>query len=168
MIILSFSSLVLVFPLSNTVVRGSPEIQGVENTESYQNWVDTSYKYRKNITINANLVYGNLTDFPVLIHLHDRDLKNLDPDKEINLLFTNENGSQLAHEIYDELRNEGIEVLFDDRAERAGVKFKDADLIGIPYRVIVGKDSAEGKVEFVNRYLDKKELVNKAEILDYI
>jgi len=42
-------------------------------------------------------------------------------------------------------------VLLDDRDERAGVKFKDADLVGIPYRINVGKKVAEGKVELVTR-----------------
>jgi len=45
----------------------------------------------------------------------------------------------------------GIDVLLDDRDERAGVKFKDADLIGIPYRINIGRGIAEGKVEFVDR-----------------
>ncbi len=42
-------------------------------------------------------------------------------------------------------------MLLDDRDERAGVKFKDADLVGIPYRINVGKKAAEGKVELVTR-----------------
>jgi prolyl-tRNA synthetase len=46
------------------------------------------------------------------------------------------------------LKNQGIEVLLDDRAERAGVKFKDADLIGIPLRIVVGKKCGEGIVEY--------------------
>jgi prolyl-tRNA synthetase len=50
-----------------------------------------------------------------------------------------------------ELEAAGFDVLFDDRDERAGVKFKDADLVGIPYRVNVGKKAAEGKVELVTR-----------------
>ena len=45
----------------------------------------------------------------------------------------------------------GLDVLLDDRDERAGVKFKDADLIGIPFRINIGKKLAEGKVELVNR-----------------
>jgi prolyl-tRNA synthetase len=50
--------------------------------------------------------------------------------------------------IYDELQKAGIDVLYDDRDERAGVKFKDADLIGVPYRIAVGKKGlAEGVVE---------------------
>jgi len=50
-----------------------------------------------------------------------------------------------------ELESAGIDVLLDDRKERAGVKFKDADLIGIPYRVNVGKKAAAGQVELVTR-----------------
>ena len=45
----------------------------------------------------------------------------------------------------------GLDVLLDDRDERAGVKFKDADLVGIPYRINIGRGVAEGKVEFVDR-----------------
>ena len=55
---------------------------------------------------------------------------------------------KLAEEIYEDLREQGIEVLLDDRAERAGVKFKDADLIGIPLRIVVGKKCSEGIVEY--------------------
>ncbi|TFG95748.1 MAG: proline--tRNA ligase, partial [Myxococcales bacterium] len=60
--------------------------------------------------------------------------------------------SDAAGGIYDALVKEGIEVLFDDRDERPGVKFNDADLIGIPYRLTVGpKGLAEGRVELVRR-----------------
>jgi len=50
-----------------------------------------------------------------------------------------------------ELEAAGLDVLLDDRDERAGVKFKDADLVGIPYRVNVGKKVAAGQVELVTR-----------------
>jgi prolyl-tRNA synthetase len=53
--------------------------------------------------------------------------------------------------LYEELRRAGLEVLLDDRDERAGVKFKDADLIGIPFRVTVGKKVSDGKVELFDR-----------------
>ena len=53
--------------------------------------------------------------------------------------------------IAQELTAAGIDVLLDDRDERAGVKFKDADLIGIPFRIAIGKKLAEGKVELLNR-----------------
>jgi len=56
-------------------------------------------------------------------------------------------GEKLAHE----LEAAGLDVLLDDRDERAGVKFKDADLVGIPFRINVGKKAAEGKVELVTR-----------------
>ena len=57
-----------------------------------------------------------------------------------------------ATRIYDELTAAGIEVLYDDRNERAGVKFKDADLIGLPFRIAVGKKGmAEGVVEVKKR-----------------
>jgi prolyl-tRNA synthetase len=58
-----------------------------------------------------------------------------------------ETGEKLA----SELEGAGFDVLLDDRDERAGVKFKDADLVGIPYRINVGKKAANGLVEFVTR-----------------
>ncbi len=58
---------------------------------------------------------------------------------------------KVANEIYSELLAKGVEVVIDDRDERAGVKFKDADLIGFPYRITVGKTIQEGLVEFKTR-----------------
>jgi prolyl-tRNA synthetase len=58
---------------------------------------------------------------------------------------------QIAEKLYTELNQAGIETLLDDRNERAGVKFKDADLIGIPYRIVTGRAIANGKVEVVER-----------------
>ena len=54
-------------------------------------------------------------------------------------------------QLYKNLQKAGVETLLDDRNERAGVKFKDADLIGIPYRVVTGRALAEGRVEVVER-----------------
>lgn len=54
----------------------------------------------------------------------------------------------MAEKIYNDFKARGIEVLMDDRNERAGVKFKDADLIGTPIRITVGKSAAEGLVEY--------------------
>ncbi len=62
-----------------------------------------------------------------------------------------EQQAEAAERLYADLRSAGIDVLFDDRAERAGVKFKDADLIGVPYRVVAGKGIVDGNVEFVDR-----------------
>jgi prolyl-tRNA synthetase len=58
---------------------------------------------------------------------------------------------QAAEKIASDLEAAGYDVLLDDRDERAGVKFKDADLVGIPFRVNVGKKVSEGKVELVRR-----------------
>ena len=62
-----------------------------------------------------------------------------------------ETQAQLGEALYAELQNAGVDVLIDDRKERAGVKFKDADLIGIPWRIVVGRDASEGTVELVCR-----------------
>ena len=58
---------------------------------------------------------------------------------------------KVATEIYEKLLSAGVEVVIDDRDERAGVKFKDADLIGFPFRITVGKTITEGLVEFKER-----------------
>jgi prolyl-tRNA synthetase len=58
---------------------------------------------------------------------------------------------EVAERLLTELNQAGIETILDDRDERAGVKFKDADLVGIPFRIVTGRSLAEGKVEVVNR-----------------
>jgi len=58
---------------------------------------------------------------------------------------------ETSEKLAAELETEGLDVLLDDRDERAGVKFKDADLVGIPYRINVGKKAASGQVELVTR-----------------
>ena len=63
----------------------------------------------------------------------------------------NEEQMQLAEKIYEELKKKGIETLLDDRSERVGVKFKDADLVGIPLKIVVGKKCGEGIVEYKKR-----------------
>jgi prolyl-tRNA synthetase len=58
---------------------------------------------------------------------------------------------EAGENLYHELERAGLEVLLDDRDERAGVKFKDADLIGIPYRITIGKKVSDGVVELFDR-----------------
>ncbi|SEN78869.1 proline--tRNA ligase [Lihuaxuella thermophila] len=71
----------------------------------------------------------------------------------------NEDQARMAEWLYEELKKAGIEVLFDDRAERAGVKFKDADLLGMPVRIVVGAKAGEGLVEIkLRRTGESKEL----------
>jgi prolyl-tRNA synthetase len=57
----------------------------------------------------------------------------------------------LGESLYGSLQDAGVDALLDDRSERAGVKFKDADLIGIPWRIVVGREAESGRVELVER-----------------
>lgn len=73
------------------------------------------------------------------------------PDDEVQ--------AEAAETIYQQLLKAGVEVLLDDRKERPGVKFKDADLLGIPVRITVGKLAGEGRVEYkLRRDADKEEI----------
>ncbi|NPA51851.1 MAG: proline--tRNA ligase [Aquificae bacterium] len=67
---------------------------------------------------------------------------------------------QTCEKIYEKAKQKGIDVLLDDRDISAGAKFKDADLIGIPYRIVVGKALKEGKIELQRRDGTLKELVD--------
>jgi prolyl-tRNA synthetase len=69
-----------------------------------------------------------------------------------------------GEKLYEELQQAGLEVLLDDRDERAGVKFKDADLIGVPYRLTIGKKIADGMVELFDRRKKQSEDVKIAEV----
>jgi prolyl-tRNA synthetase len=67
--------------------------------------------------------------------------------------------ANLGEQLYGQLQQAEVDVLLDDRGERAGVKFKDADLMGIPWRVVVGRGASAGMVELVERSSgDKREL----------
>ncbi|MDR7857799.1 proline--tRNA ligase [Tissierella sp.] len=80
----------------------------------------------------------------------------------------NEEQMDLGEKIYKELESLGVEVLLDDRNERAGVKFKDRDLIGIPIRITVGKRATESIVEYSIRGSEEKLEVNTAELIPLI
>jgi len=73
---------------------------------------------------------------------------------------------ELAERLYVVLGGAGIDVLFDDRDERAGVKFKDADLIGLPIRVVVGKRAADGEVEVRERASGSLSLLPAATLVE--
>ena len=64
---------------------------------------------------------------------------------------------KVAEKMYEDLKSAGVEVVLDDRDERAGVKFKDADLIGFPFRVTVGKTINDGFVEYKVRETGEQE-----------
>ena len=73
-----------------------------------------------------------------------------------------------ANKLHDELENNGIEVLFDDRDERPGVKFNDMDLIGIPIRITVGKKLSDNQVELKLRNENESVDINKDETIEKI
>ena len=76
---------------------------------------------------------------------------------------------QAAEDLYSDLRVAGIDVLLDDREERPGVKFKEADLLGIPVKVVVGKGLAEGTLEVsLRRSSDQKEAIAAQEAAAYV
>ncbi len=74
----------------------------------------------------------------------------------------------VAEQLYRDLNQTGIETLLDDRKERAGVKFKDSELIGIPYRIVTGRSLAQGKVEVVKRATKESQDIPIAEVVSKI
>lgn len=75
---------------------------------------------------------------------------------------------EAAENLYTQLNKAGIETLLDDRNERAGVKFKDADLIGIPYRIVTGRSLKSGKVEIVERATHNSEEVALEDVVSHL
>lgn len=80
----------------------------------------------------------------------------------------NEEQKQLAESLYEKLQSEGFEVLLDDRSERAGVKFKDADLIGLPIRITVGGKAGEGLVECKVRKTGESKDIHVDELMAHV
>lgn len=80
----------------------------------------------------------------------------------------NEDQAKLADEIYEKFKAKRIDVILDDRKERPGVKFNDRDLIGIPYRITVGKDASEGVVEYSTRKEMENEKISADEAIEKI
>ena len=78
---------------------------------------------------------------------------NIAPFQVIVVVANVQDSTQLdlGESLYGSLQSAGVDALLDDRSERAGVKFKDADLIGIPWRIVVGREAEAGRVEVVER-----------------
>ena len=74
----------------------------------------------------------------------------------------------VANYLYDELMKNNVDTILDDRNERLGVKLNDMDLIGVPYRIVVGKRASEGIVELKRRDNDEILEINVSKILEYI
>lgn len=75
---------------------------------------------------------------------------------------------RIGSELYEALKKEGIDVLLDDRKERPGVKFKDMELIGIPYRITVGRGIQEEKVEFRARTAAENREIALGEVIKLV
>ena len=75
---------------------------------------------------------------------------------------------EAGEKLYKALQLAGLDVLLDDREERAGVKFKDADLIGIPYRITIGKKIADGQIELFERRTKKTEDVRVGDVVERV
>ncbi|WP_426428801.1 proline--tRNA ligase [Staphylococcus equorum] len=89
---------------------------------------------------------------------------------ELHLITINpkkDDQRELADQLYTQLK-ENYDVLYDDRKERAGVKFNDADLIGLPIRIVVGKNAAEGIVEVKRRDTGDSEDVHIDYLINYV
>ncbi len=90
---------------------------------------------------------------------------------EVIVVIANQKDPQqkkMGEEIYQRLIKGNIDALIDDRVERAGVKFKDADLIGIPFRIVVGRDAEAGKVELIKRSNRESKILLIEEALDKV
>ncbi|RPF55959.1 proline--tRNA ligase [Aquisalibacillus elongatus] len=86
----------------------------------------------------------------------------------INLNVKKDEQVELSDQLYQKLLDAGIDVLYDDRPERAGVKFNDSDLIGVPYRVVVGKRADEGYVEFKHRSTGEQTDVHMDDLISHL
>ena len=112
---------------------------------------------------------GRVMGSVVEIHNDDKGIiwpKELSP-YQIHLVLISENRKKEADKIYQDLTKQGIEVLFDDRDESAGVKLKDADLIGIGFQLILG-DKTKDKIEYRRRDGSDEGAIKSDDILKLI
>jgi prolyl-tRNA synthetase len=86
----------------------------------------------------------------------------------VTINVKDENQKQLGEELYQLLSRDRYDVLYDDRPERAGVKFKDSDLIGLPVRVAVGKKASEGIIEVKIRKTGEMFEVHVSELVEKV
>ena len=99
--------------------------------------------------------------WPKEISPFDLMILNLLPEENLSIDF--------CENLHLELNKKKLDVLYDDRIERTGVKFSDADLIGIPYQVIIGKDFIKNKtIQIKNRKTLKKVELNKDDVVNSI
>ena len=83
----------------------------------------------------------------------------------VSLAGTDADTHAFAEKLYEDMTKSGKSVLYDDRDLRAGEKFADSDLMGLPWRIVVGRDAAEGIVELVNRKTGEVKKIHREELL---
>ena len=115
--------------------------------------------------IPAAIIENNFDDkgiiWPKEISPFDLIILNLQPDNVECIEFSDK--------IYNDLKSKGIDALYDDRKDRVGVKFSDADLIGIPLQIIIGKEYIENSVvQIKERSTGKEYNFKKTEALNKI
>ena len=79
-----------------------------------------------------------------------------------------ENQMNLANSLYNSLTDKGLDVIMDDRDERVGVKFNDADLIGMPIRITVGRDAVDNKIEVKDRRTKETNIIEVSELDNFL
>ena len=94
--------------------------------------------------------------FPDIVAPFDMEIVVIDKNDEVQM--------KLGEELYQYLMDKGYDVLFDDRDARAGIKFKDSDLIGIPKRIVVGRKAKDNMIEFKMRNSSEVEEISVSEI----
>ena len=111
---------------------------------------------------------GSVEEVEVILAFEFKDTKKEYVIYSKNEKDENEEQTKIANEIYEKLQKNGIEVIFDDRDERPGVKFKDMELIGIPLRITVGKKITDNLVELRERTASESTDISIDEIVELV
>ena len=102
--------------------------------------------------------YGIIWPKSIAPYIADVIIANVKDETQVNV----------AERIYEALKNENIDVVLDDRNERAGFKFKDADLIGFPLKIVAGKGVSSGIVEIKDRATGESVEVKVEEVVNFV
>ena len=139
------------------LARAGCEVHFLLNSD-YQHVVESGLKVESH--------WGDFDILKVQAHANAVTL----PACDVTIVSLKDEASMRAGErLYAELRSRGIDVILDDRDARAGVKFADAELIGIPYRITIGpKALAEGEVEFTPRATGETTRIGIDAIVDQV
>ena len=102
--------------------------------------------------------YGIIWPKSIAPYIADVIIANVKDETQVNV----------AERIYEALKNENIDAVLDDRNERAGFKFKDADLIGFPLKIVAGKGVSSGIVEIKDRATGESVEVKVDEVINFV